>query len=59
MSCSQISVDWVIQHLGRDAIETHHIRQSAVIILCVESGGGNLMVTTAGSYVMFGEEILR
>lgn len=39
MSCSQASVDRVIQHPWVDAIETHHASQCAIMSLCVKRSG--------------------
>lgn len=42
MSCSQTSVDRMIQHSGGDAVETHHIRQCAIITLCLCEEGKSI-----------------
>lgn len=38
VSCSDTSVDWMIEHSEGDAIEAHHICQHAAISLCREGG---------------------
>lgn len=39
MSCSQASVDRVIQHPRVDAIETHHTSQCTIMSLCMRRRG--------------------